>query len=157
MDFKLPSLLKGKASFAQWFKQLTAGLWNAAGTAWRLSNEVTDGCACHHCLKPGLLQHVQFGMKACTTNKSRRRACVTSVCCALWWLTVHLPGHMKELTTAESAKEWRAGCLWATSLCIHTMYNWLELKCFWFSLEASLAEKSHLARWSNGKKEHFLH
>lgn len=35
-----------------------------AGAAWRLSDEVTDGRACHDCLQPGLLQRARFGMKA---------------------------------------------------------------------------------------------
>lgn len=95
---------------------LTAVLWNAAGTAWGLGDEVTDSGACHICLRLGLLQHVQFGMKAstssCTTNRAGWHGCVTPVCCALWWLTVHLPGHVKELTIAQSTEGWRTVCLW---------------------------------------------
>lgn len=84
---------------------------------------------------------------SCTTNRAGWRGCVTSVCCALWWLTVHLPGHVKELTIAESAKRLKSRLSLGPPPCVLVPCiidrDW---KCFCFFLELSLAEKTHLAR-----------
>lgn len=61
---------------------------------------------------------------SCTTDKAGRCGCITSVCCALRWLTVHLQGHMKELTIAESTKGWRADCPRGRCFGYWYLYNW---------------------------------
>lgn len=132
----LPSLLKSILC-SWWFKQLTAVLWNAA---WRLSNEVTDNCAGHDGFKPGLLHHAEFGMKAstlsCTTNKLWWRGWITSVCCALWWLTVRLEGMWKSWplqSLLRGGKQDYHVKLIGTEMLLH--FPW------------TLAEKIYVARW----------